>query len=193
MPAAADWAGLGWLGWAVIPPAEVITQLLGDTAAAGQLGRELEIICGVNQVSSTVSWQLPAASWGVEGGVTQARLSSRWPGLGSGGAPAVRPCDVCRELRSPAPATAAAGAGLGFLLSAVPRQLPVSTLYTPGTWRQVAATPTLPPRTTPPHHGKATWIGHTYLCGSRKQNHTFIHIYSHLHKSALGTPSHGNV
>ena len=65
----------------------------------------------------------------------------------------MRPCDVCRELRSPAPATAAAGAGLGFLLSAVPRQLPVSTLYTPGTWRQVAARPHTPA----PHHATTPW------------------------------------
>ena len=56
----------------------------------------------------------------------------------------------------------AAGAGLGFLLSAVPRQLPVSTLYTLYTWRQVAARPHTPARTPPPHHGKPTWIGHTY-------------------------------
>ena len=85
----------------------------------------------------------------------------------------------------------AAGAGLGFLLSAVPRQLPVSTLYTPGGRWQPA--PTLQPA--PRHHTMGKLLGldtHTQ-CGSRKQNHTFIHIYSHLHKSALGTPSHGNV
>ena len=64
----AGWAVLGWLGWAVIPPAEVITQLWGGTAAAGQL-EELEIICGVNQVSSRGSWQLAAGGgeWGHTG------------------------------------------------------------------------------------------------------------------------------
>ena len=52
----------------MIPPAEVITQLWGGTAAAGQL-EELEIICGVNQVSSRGSWQLAAGGgeWGHTG------------------------------------------------------------------------------------------------------------------------------
>ena len=106
----------------------------------------------------------------------------------------MRPCDVCRELRSPGPGYCWVQLVLvsasSCLLFPGSFRCPHSTLYT---WRQVAATPTLQPRTTPPHHGKATWIGHTYLCGSRKQNHTFIHFYSHLHKGALGTPSHGNV
>ena len=49
----------------------------------------------------------------------------------------------------------AAGAGLGFLLSAVPRQLPVSTLYTLYTGHLAAGGS--PPPHSSPHHATTPW------------------------------------
>ena len=84
----------------------------------------------------------------------------------------------------------AAGAGLGFLLSAVPRQLPVSTLYT----LNLAAGGSPPPHSSP-HHATTPWESYldwTHIPSVDPGNKTILlyistHTYIRVHWAHLAT------